>query len=111
PTGPRSACAPRAGSCRRTSSTAVSRRRRISPTSARISRSEDLVHNAVLYRVFGRQEVVAVGVLGDGLDGLTGVLGEDLVQAGAQVEDFPGVDLHVGGLAGEAAHWLVDHDA
>ncbi len=42
---------------------------------------------------------------------LAGVLGEDLVQALAQVQDFLGVDLDVRGLALEAAHRLVDHDA
>ena len=45
------------------------------------------------------------------LDRLAGVLGQDLVQALAQVQDFLGVDLDVRGLALEAAHRLVDHDA
>ncbi len=46
----------------------------------------------------------------DLLDGLAGVLGEDLVQAGAQRERLAGVDLDVGRLALEAAAGLVDED-
>ena len=39
----------------------------------------------------------------DLLDGLAGVLGEDLVEALAHVDDLAGVDLDVGRLAFEAA--------
>src|SRR3954463_1676796 len=76
-----------------------------------LPRYEDFVHQAVLYRFFGSHEKVPVGVPGDGLNGLAGVLGEDLVQPGLQIEDFLGVDLDIGDLALEAARGLVNHDA
>src|SRR5262245_63225030 len=72
---------------------------------------QSLVHDAVLYRVFGTHEKVTLRVPGDGIDRLAGVLGKDLVEPPAQVEDLLRVDLDVGGLALEAAHGLVDHDA
>src|SRR6185503_15868312 len=76
-----------------------------------LTADQRLVHDTVLYRFFGTHEKVALRVPGDGLDRLAAVLGEDLVQAAAQVEDFLGVDFDVGGLALEPAHRLVDHDA
>src|SRR5205809_2435362 len=72
---------------------------------------QHLVDNAVLYRVLGAHEKVALGVALDHVDRLLAVLGQDLVQALAQVQDLLGVDFHVRGLALEAAHRLVDHDA
>src|SRR5947209_11239406 len=72
---------------------------------------QNLVHDAVLYRVLGSHEKVALGVALDHLDLLLAVLGEDLVQPLAQVQDLLGVDCHVRGLPLEAAHRLVDHDA
>src|SRR5207302_8882 len=41
---------------------------------------QNLVHDAVLYRVLGSHEKVALGVALDHLDLLLAVLGEDLVQ-------------------------------
>src|SRR5262245_17566104 len=76
-----------------------------------LPRSQDFVHQAVLYRVFGSHEKVAVRVPGDGVHRLAGVAGEDLVQPRLQVEDLLGVDLDVRHLALEAAGGLVDHDA
>src|SRR3546814_2492190 len=69
---------------------------------------ENLVHQTIRYRIFGRHEVVTLGVYGDALDGLAGVLGQDAVQALAQVEDFASLDLDIGGLPLGAARGLVD---
>ncbi len=44
------------------------------------------------------------------LDGLAGVVREDLVDPAADPEDLLGVDLDVGGLAAESATRLVDED-
>jgi len=44
------------------------------------------------------------------LDGLAGVVREDLVDAAADPEDLLGVDLDVGGLTAESAARLVDED-
>ena len=64
---------------------------------------EHLVHETVLASGFGALEVVALGVVGDGLERLAGVLGEDLVQALAKRQDLAGVDVDVGRLALRAA--------
>src|SRR5712664_2980892 len=64
---------------------------------------QDLVHDAVLYRVLGSHEKVAFRVVLDDLDRLLAVLREDLVQPLAQVQDLLGVDFDVRGLALEAA--------
>src|SRR5215471_6189042 len=71
---------------------------------------DDLVHQTVRLGLLGCQPMIAVGVLGDLLHRLAGVLGEDLVQLVAGLEHLLGRDLHVGRLAGRAAQHLVDHD-
>src|SRR5436190_8236750 len=71
---------------------------------------DDLVHETVRLGLVGRHPMIAVRVLGDLVDRLAGVLGEDLVQLVAGLEHLLGRDLHVGGLAGRAAQHLVDHD-
>src|SRR4051812_42167647 len=68
------------------------------------------VDDAVLARLLGGHEVVALGVAGDLLVGLAGVLGDDAVQALAYVDDLARVDLDVGRLALEARAHLVDQD-
>src|ERR1041385_1653876 len=70
---------------------------------------DDLVHQTVRPGLLGRHPVIAIGVLGDLVDRLAGVLGEDLVQLVAGLEHLLGRDLHVRGLAGRAAQDLVDH--
>src|SRR6185295_9540836 len=112
-----SASLPHADSCRRTSSKAAFRSSPSSPTyPARLCRrlplapvcavsalDEDLVDQSVAYCILRRHEVVAVRVLGNPLDALSGALRKDLVQPFAQVQDFLGVDLDVGSLALHAA--------
>src|SRR5690606_20037594 len=49
---------------------------------------QDLVDQAVGHRVGGALEIVAFGVPGDGFQRLAGVLGHDLVQAGAHGQDL-----------------------
>src|SRR3954468_17884020 len=78
---------------------------------AALPAAQRLVPVAVLSRVFGTHEKVALRVPADRVDRLAGVLGEDLVQAASQVKNLLRVYLDVGGLALEAAHRLVDHDA
>src|SRR5690606_260189 len=53
---------------------------------------DDLVDDAVLLRLVGAHEPVAVHVLGDTVDCLAGVLGQNLVQPLACVQDFLGLD-------------------
>src|SRR6516165_9704824 len=69
------------------------------------------VDQPVLHRLAPVHEAVAISILLDALDALPGVLGEDLVEPVTRLEHFPGVDLHVRGLALKAAERLVDHDA
>src|SRR3954468_7114004 len=66
------------------------------------ARRDDLVDDAVLLGLRGRHEVVPFRVLPDLLDRLTGVRGNDLVEAAAHVDDLSRVDLDVGRLTREA---------
>src|SRR6185437_15340383 len=68
------------------------------------------VDQAVILRFVGAHETVALHVAGDFLDRLARVQGIDLVEPPTEVQDFPGVDFDVGGLALRAARRLVDHD-
>ena len=74
------------------------------------SARDDAVDDVVLLGLFGAHEVVAIGVLRDLLERLARVVGDDLVEPAADVDDLAGVDLDVGGLALEAAGDLVDQD-
>src|SRR5438093_11816244 len=65
-------------------------------------RRDHAVDQAVLDRLFRRQEVIAVGVALHALDGLAGVLRGPLVQHLFDAQDFAGVDVEVRGLALEA---------
>jgi hypothetical protein len=56
---------------------------------------QHLVNQAVLAGGLGALEVVALGVARDRLEGLAGVLGEDLVEALAQVRISRGMDVDV----------------
>src|SRR6185503_21387993 len=60
---------------------------------------EHRVDQAVFHGFLGVHEVVAVAVQRDALDGLAGVLGQDLVQPLLHVQDLASVDVYVGGLA------------
>jgi hypothetical protein len=54
---------------------------------------------------------IPVGVCVDLLDGLAGVVREDLVEQVPHPHDLAGLDLDVGSLAFRASHRLVDHHA
>src|ERR1019366_302475 len=49
------------------------------------------VDDAVLLGLLGAHEVVTLGVFTHGLELFAGVLGDDLVQTAANVDDLPGV--------------------
>src|SRR4051812_25276893 len=68
------------------------------------------IDDAVRDCFVGGHEVVALRVLLDLLDALARVLGDDLIQPAAQVDDLAGVDLDVRRLALEARGDLVDED-
>src|SRR3954451_12092246 len=59
---------------------------------------DHLVDEAVIERLLGREPAVAVGVLLDALDGLTGVEGDALGHHPLGVDDLLGVDNDVSGL-------------
>jgi hypothetical protein len=71
---------------------------------------DNLVDQAVVLGLVGRQEVVALGVALDLLQRLAGAFGQDLVQDWPWSSGCRGVDLDVGRLALHAAQRLVDHD-
>src|SRR5439155_7857241 len=68
------------------------------------------VDDAVFAGLVGAHDEVAVGVLGDLLDRLAGVVGQHRVQEVPHPEDLLGRDLDVGRLARSLAVWLVDED-
>src|SRR5450830_1970695 len=72
---------------------------------------QHFVDQAILDSLVGGHETVAVGVLGDLFDRLARALGHDAVQAGAQVQDFPGLDFDVRSHALRTTGRLVNHDA
>src|SRR5947207_364210 len=59
----------------------------------------DVVQQAVVPGLLGREPAVAVGVLGDLLDALPAVLGDELGHPPLGVEQLLGLDLDVGGGA------------
>src|SRR5712691_2564799 len=71
---------------------------------------DDVVDQSVLLRRIRREEVVALGVLRDLLDLLSGVARKDLVELLAGAQDLLGVDLDVARLSLHASPRLVDED-
>ena len=76
-----------------------------------LTMGDHVIDDAVCLCLFGRHEVVPLGILTHALDRLTGVLGDDLVQPLTQIEHFPRMDLDVGGLSLVATGDLVDQNA
>ncbi len=71
---------------------------------------ENAVDQTVLNRFLRRQEDIALGIFRNLLDRLPGMMREDGVQALAQAQDLPCLDLDVGGLTLRAAERLVQVD-
>src|SRR5215210_3254423 len=71
---------------------------------------DDAIDYAVLRGLLGGHEVIALSIGTNLLVGLPGVIGNDSVQALADVDDLLGVDLDVRGLTLEARADLVDED-
>ena len=71
---------------------------------------QDVVDEAVFFRLFGCHVVVAVGVTGYRCDVFARVLGEQFVQPVASAQKLPGMNFDVDRLALGAAPGLVDHD-
>src|SRR5882757_243580 len=74
-------------------------------------REHDAVQQPVLLGLLCGEPAVAVGVLGDLLEGLSGVLGDQLGHPALGVQQLLGLDLDVGGGAAEAGGGLVHQDA
>src|SRR5437588_1750425 len=85
-------------------------RRRGSKFGLPFSGGDDLVDDPVLLGLLGRHDEVTVRIVRDLLEGLPGVLGQDLVEQLPVTEDLLGLDLDVHGLALRAAVRLVDQD-
>src|SRR3954452_18242320 len=69
---------------------------------------DDLVDDAVGLRLRGREDLVALDVGADLVEGLTRVTGQDLLHLAAHALDLGGVDLQVGDLTTGLTGRLVD---
>ena len=69
------------------------------------------IDEAVINGVFGAHPEVPVGILGNALDRLSGMLRQDLVQPLSHRNDFPRLNLYIRGYAPRPAGWLVEHYA
>src|SRR5207247_6924672 len=72
---------------------------------------DDVVDQAVGLGGVGPQDEVPVGVVADLLDGLAGVVGQDLLDTPALVQDLLSPDGQVGRLTLHSTVRLVDQDA
>src|SRR5690554_4633804 len=77
----------------------------------RLAVGDDPVDETELLRLFGGHEMIAVERLLDRFVILARMLDVHLVEAALQLDDVLRVAFDVRGLAGEAAGWLVNHDA
>src|SRR3569832_1341686 len=82
--------------------------RRAEPLLRLLERRQDLVDEAVVLRLGRGHEVIAVGILRDHLDGLTGVLRVELVDRIARAQDLLRADLDVLRLALKPGERLMD---
>ncbi len=53
---------------------------------------KDIVHHPVGFGLFGGHVEIAVRILGDPLDGLAGMIGQDLIEDLAGADDFLSLD-------------------
>ncbi len=70
---------------------------------------DDFVDQPVFLGFLRRHEVVAVGILLDFLQGLAGLLGEEMIEAIPHAQDALGADLNVRSLPLGTAEGLMDH--
>ena len=71
----------------------------------------NIVDQAIGPGLFSTHEVVTICVVLDRIHGLTSVIGKYPVEFFPDQQDFPGVNVDIGGLSLEASQGLVDHDA
>ena len=71
---------------------------------------DHLVDQAILSRLSGRHEKVAVGVFLNPIEGLAGALGQFLIEALFQKQDFIGLNADIAGLTLGTTQGLVNHD-
>ena len=71
---------------------------------------DDVVNQAVFLGLLAGHIKIPLGILIDAFNGLAGVFGHNPVQFFPQAQNLLGLDVHVRGLALEAAQGLVDQD-
>src|SRR5439155_9443382 len=60
---------------------------------------DDIVNDTVFLALVGRHDVIALSIVLDALEQLAGVVHEDVVDALAHAQDFPGRNINIGRLA------------
>lgn len=80
----------------------------IPPLSHRTT-GKHLIYQAIFFGGLGPHEVVTVGIPLDHFQRLAGMVRQQLVELGTDLEDFTGMDLDIRSLPLEAAQRLMDH--
>ena len=72
---------------------------------------DDVADEVVVFGFFWSHPEVAVSILVDFFEGLVGLVGEDLVESFAHLDDLLGFDSDIGGLTTDTTKGLVEHEA
>ena len=74
--------------------------------------ADHAIDHSVFESGFGLKDIVAIDIAGNSVNRLAGGIGQDFVQRLAHAQDFPRIDVDIGGLPAQTAHGgLVDQDA
>src|SRR5690606_29350250 len=75
------------------------------------ARGQYFIYQTIRYRIFGRHEIITLGVYFNALDRLASAFSQNGVEARTQTQDLASLNLDVGSLSLSATGRLVDHDA
>jgi len=73
---------------------------------------DNLIDQTIVTSLGGAHDAVALDIALDGLDRLSGMVGEDLIEPLTKTEDLFSGNLDIGRLTGDSTRgWLVNQDA